>query len=71
MTESGDILTPDEQLLRKPRWTGPVTDIPTAIRNIMKVHHPERELEFDECAECQETIDDIATMIEQLTKGGE
>lgn len=67
-SESGDLLTDDEKLSHTPRWQGETRDLPTAIRELAKVHHLSDDI--DESEDWQEFIDELVVIIGQLSEGG-
>ena len=70
MSKSGDLLTDDEKLLHNPRWQGVTRDLPSAIRALAKLHHLDDDSgAIDEGEEWHEFIDDLVTMIGQLSEG--
>lgn len=60
-TSDGELLTPDEQLQRIPRWTGPVTDLKTAFRNMAKAHWPDN-MDIDEDEEWDMYLDELVML---------
>jgi hypothetical protein len=67
MATEGDLLTDDEKLLRVERWQGETRDLPTTIRALAKVHSLASEETIDESEMWYDFVDDLATLIEQLT----
>lgn len=61
-----ELLTPDEQLVRGKRWQGETTDLPTAIRNLAKVHGVANETVIDESESWYDFVDDLCKLIGYL-----
>lgn len=67
MTESGDLLTPDEQLIRHERWSE-TRDLPTALFNLLALHHA-YEGEVWDSEDARALVDALVVMIGQLSQG--
>jgi hypothetical protein len=61
-----DLLTPDEQLIRHEHWQGEARDLPTAIRELAKLHHLASDETIDESEDWYDFVDELAVLIGQL-----
>jgi hypothetical protein len=68
-TTTGDLLTPDEQLTRHERWTGEARDLPTAIRELAKLHHLASDETIDESEDWYDFVDELSIAIGQMIQG--
>ena len=71
MANEGKLLTDDELADRRrpPRWQGEVRDIPTTIRALAKLHGLASGEVIDESESWNDFVDELTTVIQQLSAG--
>lgn len=69
MADKGELLTDDELADRRrpARWQGATRDIPTTIRALAKLHGLAGEEVIDESESWYDFVDELTTVIQQLS----